>query len=44
MADGEWMSAPMGDFKDDPRLEVVYEDGRPSYFREVIRETRKFSD
>lgn len=24
----------MGDFKEDPRFEVVYEDGRPSYFRE----------
>lgn len=35
MADGEWMSAPMGDFKEDPRLEIVYgENGRPSHFRE----------
>ncbi|CAM6002883.1 unnamed protein product [Sphagnum balticum] len=37
MADGEWLSAPMGDFKEDPMLEVVYEDGRPSYFQERIR-------
>ncbi|MCJ1419552.1 hypothetical protein MMC32_005907 [Xylographa parallela] len=34
MADGEWLSAPMGDFKKDPTLEIVYEDGRPSYFQE----------
>lgn len=39
LADGEWISAPMGDFKEDPRLELVYEDGRPSYFREKLRET-----
>ncbi|KAL8992956.1 MAG: hypothetical protein Q9188_007456, partial [Gyalolechia gomerana] len=31
--DGEWISATMGDFKKDPTLEIVYEDGRPSYFR-----------
>ncbi|RMZ77957.1 hypothetical protein DV738_g4111, partial [Chaetothyriales sp. CBS 135597] len=31
---GEWISAPMGDFKSDPRLELIYEDGRPSYFKE----------
>ena len=34
MADGEWISATMGDFKKDPTLEIVYEDGRPSYFQE----------
>ena len=34
MADGEWISATMGDFKKDPRLEIVHEDGRPSYFQE----------
>lgn len=34
MADGEWMSAPMGTFKENARLEVVCEDGRPSYFKE----------
>lgn len=34
MADGEWVSAPMGDFKENDNLEVVYEDGRPSYFKE----------
>lgn len=38
LADGEWISAPMGDFKKDPRLELVYEDGRPSYFKEKPRE------
>ncbi|KAG5788460.1 hypothetical protein H9Q69_012483 [Fusarium xylarioides] len=37
MANGEWLSAPMGDFQDDPRFDVVYEDGRPSYFREKSR-------
>ncbi|ORY16214.1 Pyoverdine/dityrosine biosynthesis protein-domain-containing protein [Clohesyomyces aquaticus] len=34
MADGVWMSAPMGEYKKNPRMETVYEDGRPSYFRE----------
>jgi hypothetical protein len=35
MADGEWVSAPMGEFQKDPKMEIVYEDGRPSYFREI---------
>lgn len=34
-ANGDWVSAPMGDFKADPKMEVVYENGRPSYFRET---------
>jgi hypothetical protein len=34
MADGQWLSAPMGEFKKDPKLEVVEEKGRPMYFRE----------
>jgi len=34
MADGEWISGTMGDFKQDPMLEIVYEDGRPSHFQE----------
>ena len=34
MADGEWLSATMADFKNDHRLEIVHEDGRPSYFLE----------
>ncbi|OLN87994.1 Spore wall maturation protein DIT1-like protein 1 [Colletotrichum chlorophyti] len=38
MADGEWTSAPMGDFKKEPRMELVYEDGRPSHFQERKRE------
>lgn len=38
MADGEWVSAPMGDFKDNPRMKVVEERGRPSYFREMAEE------
>ncbi|KIW83142.1 hypothetical protein Z517_02386 [Fonsecaea pedrosoi CBS 271.37] len=38
MADGEWMSAPMGDFKENPRMKVVEEKGRPSYFREMTEE------
>ncbi|KAB5554465.1 Pyoverdine/dityrosine biosynthesis protein-domain-containing protein, partial [Coniochaeta sp. 2T2.1] len=38
MADGEWLSGPVGDFKENPRLDVVYEDGRPSYFRERTTE------
>ncbi|RMD43204.1 hypothetical protein DV735_g1890, partial [Chaetothyriales sp. CBS 134920] len=35
---GEWISAPMGDFKSDPRLELIYENGRPSYFKEKPRD------
>ena len=35
MANGDWVSSPMGEFQKDPRMEVVYEDGRPSYFRET---------
>ncbi|KXT02246.1 hypothetical protein AC578_5083 [Pseudocercospora eumusae] len=39
MANGEWLSAPKGDFEKDPRFEIVYEDGRPSYFRETKTES-----
>ncbi|KIM94082.1 hypothetical protein OIDMADRAFT_35134 [Oidiodendron maius Zn] len=39
MADGEWLSAPMGDFQKDPRFEIVYEHGRCSYFKEVVDQT-----
>lgn len=35
MADGEWVSAPMGEFAKDPKMKLVYEDGRPSYFQEI---------
>ncbi|KAH7317460.1 Pyoverdine/dityrosine biosynthesis protein-domain-containing protein [Rhexocercosporidium sp. MPI-PUGE-AT-0058] len=38
MADGEWMSAPMGDFKENPRMKIINENGRPSYFREMAEE------
>jgi hypothetical protein len=38
MADGEWVSAPMGDFKENPRMKVMEEKGRPSYFREMTEE------
>lgn len=38
LADGEWISAPMGEFQKDSRLELIYEDGRPSYFREKPRD------
>lgn len=34
-ADGEWLSAPMGDFRKDPRYKIVYENGRSSYFVEA---------
>lgn len=34
-ADGEWTSGPMGDFQNNPRMKLVYEDGRPSYFKET---------
>jgi hypothetical protein len=38
MADGEWMSAPMGDFRENPRMRIISEKGRPSYFREMTEE------
>jgi hypothetical protein len=38
MTDGEWMSAPMGDFKENPRMKIIDENGRPSYFREMTEE------
>ncbi|XWW96173.1 hypothetical protein V2A60_004145 [Cordyceps javanica] len=38
LADGEWISAPMGEFQKDARLEVVFENGRPSHFREKPRD------
>ncbi|OAA53543.1 transferase family protein [Cordyceps fumosorosea ARSEF 2679] len=37
LADGEWISAPKGEFEKDARLEVVLENGRPSHFREKPR-------
>ncbi|KAK1704899.1 Pyoverdine/dityrosine biosynthesis protein-domain-containing protein [Colletotrichum acutatum] len=36
MANGEWLSAPISTFKDDPYFDVIFEDGRPSYFREKL--------
>ncbi|KAJ6284276.1 Pyoverdine/dityrosine biosynthesis protein-domain-containing protein [Bipolaris maydis] len=36
LANGEWLSAPKGEFEQDPRLELVYENGRPSYFKENL--------
>ncbi|KAH7129550.1 Pyoverdine/dityrosine biosynthesis protein-domain-containing protein [Dactylonectria estremocensis] len=41
MADGEWLSAPMGEFKKDPKFEIVYEDDRPSYFKEKTAESKE---
>ncbi|KAM3499606.1 hypothetical protein MY10362_007154 [Beauveria mimosiformis] len=38
LADGQWISAPKGEFEKDARLEVVFEHGRPSYFREKPRD------
>ena len=44
MADGEWISAAMVDFKEDPIFEIVCENGRPSYFQEKTCESHKPSD
>ncbi|KAM0476242.1 hypothetical protein ACHAPX_006659 [Trichoderma viride] len=35
LTDGEWVSAPMGEFAKDERMELVVEDGRPMYFRQA---------
>ena len=32
MEDGEWVSAPSGEFQQDKRLRIVEENGRPSYY------------
>lgn len=32
-ADGKWVSAPKGEFEVDPLFELVYENGRASYFK-----------
>ena len=44
MANGEWISATMGDLAKDPRLEIVCEGGRPSYFQEKTSEVHKSID
>ncbi|KAF2650414.1 hypothetical protein K491DRAFT_707568 [Lophiostoma macrostomum CBS 122681] len=36
LATGEWISAPMGEFQKDSRLEVVYDKGRPSHYQEIL--------
>ncbi|KAI0188862.1 transferase family protein [Astrocystis sublimbata] len=38
LADGEWISAPMGDFSENPRLELVKVNGMPSHFKEKAGE------
>ncbi|KAH6981583.1 Pyoverdine/dityrosine biosynthesis protein-domain-containing protein [Ilyonectria sp. MPI-CAGE-AT-0026] len=43
MADGEWLSAPMGEFGKDPNFEIVYEDNRPSYFKEKTIESQELT-
>lgn len=45
LANGEWVSAPMGEFQKDVRLELVYEHGRPSHFKEKhISDTPRISE
>ena len=36
LADGMWVSAPMGEFSQDSRLELVHVDGVPSHYREKL--------
>ncbi|KAF3484455.1 uncharacterized protein GIQ15_03779 [Arthroderma uncinatum] len=38
LADGEWISAPMGEFAKDSRLELIHVDGQPSYYKEKPRD------
>lgn len=38
LTNGEWISAPMGDFRENPRMKIVEENGRPSYFKEMTEE------
>lgn len=44
MATGEWLSAPKGDFENDPKFRVVDENGRPSYFQEQKIDADSVSD
>ncbi|KAJ5885814.1 transferase family protein [Penicillium tannophilum] len=37
LADGVWISGPMGEFSQDSRLELVHVDGKPSHYRERLR-------
>ncbi|KAJ5517904.1 AMP-dependent synthetase/ligase [Penicillium expansum] len=36
LADGVWVSAPMGEFSQDSRLELVHVDGIPSHYQERL--------
>ncbi|KAI7764055.1 hypothetical protein LZL87_006437 [Fusarium oxysporum] len=35
-ATGEWTSAPKGEYLKDPNMKIIHENGRPSYFQEVV--------
>lgn len=43
LANGEWVSAPMGDFQNDPRLELVHENDQPSYYKEKVHDSNTLS-
>ncbi|RYN27493.1 hypothetical protein AA0114_g12556 [Alternaria tenuissima] len=34
LTNGDWVSAPAGEFRKDSRLELIHENGRPSHFKE----------
>jgi hypothetical protein len=36
LADGVWVSGPMGEMSQDSRLELVHVDGKPSHYREKL--------
>ncbi|KAJ5642941.1 transferase family protein [Penicillium longicatenatum] len=36
LADGVWVSGPMGELSQDSRLELVHVDGKPSHYREKL--------
>ena len=35
LPNGEWVSAPMGEFQKNPRMKLICENGRPSYFQKL---------
>ncbi|KAF5715931.1 spore wall maturation DIT1 [Fusarium mundagurra] len=35
-ATGEWTSAPKGEYLKDPNMKIIHENGRPSYFQEIL--------
>ncbi|KAL8951290.1 MAG: hypothetical protein Q9222_002728 [Ikaeria aurantiellina] len=44
LPDGDWVSGTMTEFRQDPMMEIIYEDGRPSYFHKRTYEPPELKD